>query len=106
MTRYNKAEFVYECWPGAWVELCGAMKFLDNLAGTMPQTLRDGGLHVIRCESTPGLARRRDRGPFAYTQWGARAMLGPAQHELGSVTREPLARASRLLSRPNREIAP
>jgi hypothetical protein len=33
-------------------------------------------------------------------------MLGPAQHELGSVTREPLARASRLLSRPNREIAP
>ena len=32
-------------------------------------------------------------------------MLGPAQHELGYVTREPLARASRLLSRPNREIA-
>jgi hypothetical protein len=50
--------------------------------------------------------RRRERGPFAYTQWGARAMLGPAQHELGYVTREPLARASRLLSRPNREIAP
>ena len=33
-------------------------------------------------------------------------MLGPAQHELGYGTREPLARASRLLSRPNREIAP
>jgi hypothetical protein len=33
-------------------------------------------------------------------------MLGPAQHELGYVTRELLARASRLLSRPNREIAP
>ena len=35
-----------------------------------------------------GNGRRSDRGPFAYTQWGARAMLGPAQHELGYVTRE------------------
>ena len=52
----HKVTFVYECWAGAWVELCGAMKFLDNLAGTMPQTLRDGGLHVIRCESTQGMA--------------------------------------------------
>ena len=53
-----------------------------------------------------GNGRRSDRGPFAYTQWGARAMLGTAQHELGYVTREQLARVSRLLSRPNREIAP
>jgi hypothetical protein len=53
-----------------------------------------------------GKGRRSDRGPFAYTQRGARAMLGTTQHELGYVTREPLARASRLLSRPHREIAP
>ena len=53
-----------------------------------------------------GKGRRSDRGLLAYTQWGARAMLGPAQHELGYVTREQLARASRLLSRLNREIAP
>jgi len=43
---------------------------------------------------------------FAYAQWGAHALLGPGQHALGSVTREQLARAPRLLSRPNREIAP
>jgi hypothetical protein len=106
MTQYNFCSLAYECWAGAWVELCGSMKFLDNLAGTMPQTLRDGGLHVIRCERTQGMAAAVIEALLAYTQWSARAMLGPAQHELGYVTREPLARASRLLSRPNREIAP
>src|SRR5262249_4564828 len=46
-----------------------------------------------------GNGHRAARGPFASTQWGARALLGPAQHALGCVTREPLARASRPLSR-------
>jgi hypothetical protein len=29
MTQYNFCYFAYECWAGAWVELCGSMKFLD-----------------------------------------------------------------------------
>ena len=53
-----------------------------------------------------GEGRHDDRGPLAYTPRGTRAMLSPAQHGLGYVTREQLVRASRRLSRPNREIAP
>src|SRR5262249_48618758 len=52
-------EFAYEFCEGggtrAHVGQCGTIKLLDNLAGTMAQTLRDGGLHVILCERTQGM---------------------------------------------------